>query len=146
MKGFSLRKAGLVLFPLIALVLECLPGGAVLFFGAPGPDGAIVYTRVTTPYFHPGPFAYGHFGPLTASVLTCLLLAAAVLCLTGRVGRRPLAVLSAAALLASLTPLFGRFGPEGFTLVGAAVSAALAAETVLALASRPPRQPPQDTP
>ncbi len=116
-----------VLFPAAAVVLEALPGGAVCVF-APSPGERV---KETFSYFDPVPFGYGNVAPLIASVLTCLLLIAAVLSVFWDNGAVKVAAfgLSAASAVVSLLPLLA--GAVFFTVTGAGISVCLAIETIL---------------
>ena len=122
----KLRSAALPLLPAAALVLEALPFGVRMVF-APGPE-----TRAVTfhAFFSFLPFGYGVFGPVIAALLTVLLLVAALL--TRKQDRvTGVTVLSAAALLAAVSPLF--YVPDTFTLCGGFICALLALELILSL-------------
>ena len=122
----NLRRFALPLLPAAALVLEALPFGVRMVF-APGPE-----TRAASYYafFSFLPFGYGVFGPVIAACLTVFLLIAALL--TRKQERTPgVTALSAAALLAAISPLF--YVPDTFTVCGGFLCALLAAELVLSL-------------
>lgn len=131
-------RAGTALCLLAALVLECLPWGAVLNFARPASDGSIGRFRETYSYFSLMPVGYGMFFPMLTGVLTAALLAAALL-----QWRRPrkkrgdrLFVAQAVALVCSLMPL-ALFGPDFFSAVGGLVSLSLLLSLVfMALANR----------
>ena len=94
---------------------------------APGPETRIVSYRA---FFSFLPFGYGVFGPVIAALLTVLLLVAALL--TRKQDRvTGVTVLSAAALLAAISPLF--YVPDTFTLCGGFICALLALELILSL-------------
>lgn len=63
------KKILLLILPLIALVLELLPYGAVLNFA--NPEGEP--WRRSYSYFSLTPFGYANFGPFLTAVLTCAL-------------------------------------------------------------------------
>ena len=124
-----MRKNVLVLIPIAAaLVLEILPYGAVCNFGYQADDGTIAYMRSLYSYFDLLPFGYGNFAPFLTAVLTCVILALAVVsCFTG--SRRillPVKVLLCVGIVLSLCPLL--FGIEYFSAVGALITASLIAE------------------
>ena len=122
----NLRRLALPLLPAAALVLEALPFGVRMVF-APGPE-----TRAVTfhAFFSFLPFGYGVFGPVIAALLTVLLLIAALL--TRKQDRTPgVTVLSAAALLAAVSPLF--YVPDTFTVCGGLICVLLALELVFSL-------------
>ncbi len=111
-----------------AIILEALPYGAVLNFA--DIDGKI---RKTFSYFDLTPFGYANFGPLLTALLTCVLFVFAVIYLfSGKNGmRKAVCILSGAAAGCSLMPLM--FGVHNFSVVGAVISAVLAAVFVLTL-------------
>lgn len=122
----KLRRFALPLLPAAALVLEALPFGVRMLF-APGPE-----TRIASysAFFSFLPFGYGVFGPVIAALLTVLLLVAALL--TRKQDRvTGVTVLSAAALLAAVSPLF--YVPDTFTLCGGFICTLLALELILSL-------------
>ena len=122
----KLRRFALPLLPAAALVLEALPFGVRMLF-APGPETRSVSYRA---FFSFLPFGYGVFGPVIAALLTVFLLIAALL--TRKQDRTPgVTVLSAAALLAAVSPLF--YVPDTFTLCGGFICALLALELILSL-------------
>ena len=112
-----------LILPLITLILELLPFGAVCVFAA-GPDQ--VYLQ-TFSYFDLLPFGYANFGPLITAVLSCLvLLLLVIFCITGRYGFSKAAkYLLCVCTAFSLGPLF--FGIRYFSVVGALISASLLA-------------------
>lgn len=63
------RAYTLLILPVVAIVLEALPYGAVLNFA----DESQTY-RETFSYFSLTPYGYANFGPLIAAVLTCVAL------------------------------------------------------------------------
>lgn len=68
------RRLIYVILPVLAIILEILPFGAVLNFGIPATDGSVGFFRETFSYFDLTPFGYGHFGCLITAILTCILL------------------------------------------------------------------------
>ena len=78
-----MKKCFLVALPLLAIVMELLPYGAVLNFASP--DSAPV--RHTYSYFDLTPFGYGNFAPLLTGVITYIILLLLVIyCITGKTG------------------------------------------------------------
>ena len=111
-----LRRLARPLLPATALVLEALPFGVRMVF-APGPE-----TRAVTfhAFFSFLPFGYGVFGPVIAALLT------------RKQARTPgVTVLSAAALLAAVSPLF--YVPDTFTVCGGLICVLLALELASSL-------------
>jgi hypothetical protein len=116
-----------LLFPMIALVLELLPYGAVCNFG--NPEGEP--WRVTYSYFSMIPFGYANFAPLVTALLTCAVLV--LLLVYGFHGKTALLtvvkiVLSIATIL-SLCPLL--LGITYFSVVGALIAVSLFAEFLI---------------
>ncbi|MBE6917994.1 MAG: hypothetical protein E7470_08880 [Ruminococcaceae bacterium] len=59
-----------LLLPIVTLVLEILPYGAVCIF-ASSPTERI---RQTFSYFDPLPFGYANFAPLLTAIITCVIM------------------------------------------------------------------------
>lgn len=117
-----------LILPILSILLEASPHGAVLVFGRPASDGTIGFFRQTYSYFSLMPFGYANFAPLLTAVVTCILLGVlAIYCFTGKP-----ALLSAARILAcigavlSLCPLL--LGLRYFSVVGALITLLLLAE------------------
>ena len=127
------KRVKLVAFPLLAVVLELLPYGAVLRFGRPLEDGPVEIGRSAYSYFDPGPFAYGNFGPLLTAWATVLLLLVSCMYWFNGKGRWGIAALSALAVLFSLMPLV-MIGLGSFSLVGGLITLVLAAQAAMACA------------
>lgn len=126
------QKRFVTLFlPIITLILELLPYGAVLNFAHPATDGTIGRFRKTFSYFSLTPFGYANFAPLLTAILTCaILLILLLFCATGK--RRTAVVAKGfliAAVLLSLFPLL--LGVSYYSPVGALISLTLLAELVL---------------
>ena len=125
----KLRKTLLVLFPVIVLVLEALPYGAVCVFANAEGDSI----RRTFSYFDLTPFGYANFGPFITAILTCVLLVLAVVVLfrTEKGCNTAILVVSIVATAVSLTPLL--FGIKFFSIIGVIISILLAAEFCVSL-------------
>ena len=136
-----MKHIRLFLLPLAALVLEAMPFGAVMIFGAPGENGAIEHIRRTACYFSLTPFGYANFGPLFTALFTCALLALAVWqCVRPSAGAyKVMLAVNALAVIASLLPLF--LGTDFYSLIGAAISAALTAQLLYLLYSKRKENP-----
>lgn len=115
------QKYLLLALPILALVLECLPTGAVLHFA--NPEGAAL--RQTYNYFDLTPYGYANFGPLLTAILTVVLLALALAYVIkpNRGLSGTLMGVSAVAFVASLMPLL--LGLRYYTSVAACISAIL---------------------
>lgn len=112
-----------LIFPLLALFLECQPDGVVLLFW--NPEGEPF--RRTFSYFSLTPFGYANFAPLlTASLTVAALVLLTLFCLTGkaRLGRIARWVTGIATVL-SLGPLLRE--RNYFTPMGLFVTLSLAA-------------------
>ncbi len=116
-----------LILPVITLLLELLPYGAVCNFGNPNGEP----WRVTYSYFDMLPFGYANFAPFITALATCLILILLVIyCITGNIGlamttRTLLWVITAI----SLAPLL--YGIHFFSIVGLLITILLAAEALL---------------
>lgn len=123
-----MKKRILILcLSVLAVILECLPYGAVLNFGIPDTSGGHAYFRETYSYFSLMPFGYANFGPLLTAVMTCvLLLLCLIYLLMNKQGlKKAISVISGITLAFSLMPLM--FGIRFFSVVGGVISAVIAA-------------------
>lgn len=113
--------------PIIALISEILPYGAVLNFG--NPEGKPY--RETYSYFDLTPFGYANFAPFITAVLTCIILIVTVIFVIKPTEKaaKTAGLLSAAAFIISLAPLL--YGISCFSAAGAVISAALAINGVI---------------
>ncbi len=121
------RKFLFRLIPLLlALLLEMLPWGAVLYFALDA--GKVIGS--TFSYFSLIPFGYANLAPLITAYLTALLLLVllATLKKTSKKVHTALLLLSALTLFVSLCPLFS--GIRYYTVVGGGISLCLLVETV----------------
>ncbi len=111
----------LLVLPIIAVVLECLPYGAVLNFA--NPEGASF--RQTYSYFSLTPFGYANFSPFITAVLTCVILILTVFFIfkPTKMSAYVITGISFASFVISLSPLL--FGIDYFSVVGALISAVL---------------------
>ena len=116
-----------LVLPIITLILEVLPYGAVCIF-ASSPTDRI---RETFSYFDLTPFGYANFAPLFTAIITCLVfILLLVYCVKGNVrfaikAKNILYV----AIVMSLGPLV--FGFAYFSLVGGFITVSLLAELLL---------------
>lgn len=121
-----MKKKGLLylILPVITVILELLPYGAVCNFANPEGDP----WRETFSYFDLTPFGYANFTPLLTAVITCIVLALLIIyTLSGKRGWALAARnILAMGVVVSLGPLM--FGISYFSLVGGLITAALAAE------------------
>ena len=121
------RRALYLIFPIAALVLEILPYGAVLNFANPEGDS----WRKTFSYFDLTPFGYANFAPFLTAIITCAILVFLLVYLfTGKAKMIAIAkTLLCVGVVLSLCPLL--FGIHYFSIIGALITASLAAELVL---------------
>ena len=114
----------LLLLPLVTLILEILPYGAVCNF-AVSPDET---KRETFSYFSLTPFGYANFTPFITAVLTVVVFALLLIyCLTGK---QKLKNVSFYILIAACILSFGQllFGLSYFSVVGLLISLMLIAQ------------------
>ena len=119
----KVKKIGLVLLSISAIILELLPYGAVLNFG--NPDGEP--WRKTFSYFSLTPFGYANFGPFITALLTCVLLILSVIAIFKHSKGLNTAIMSISgiAALVSLSPLV--YGINYISAVGVAITVVLIA-------------------
>ena len=116
-----------LVLPIITLILEALPYGAVCVFAASPTDRI----RETFSYFDLTPFGYANFAPLFTAIITCLVfILLLVYCVKGNIrfaikAKNILYV----ATVRSLGPLV--FGFAYFSLVGGFITVSLLAELLL---------------
>ena len=117
------KRIPYLLLPLITLILEILPYGAVCNFATETRRIRELYS-----YFDLTPYGYANFAPLITAVLTCIILVLlAVWCFTGKRQIMTAAkVLLAVGAVLSLCPLL--LGIDCFSVVGALISLSLLAE------------------
>ena len=74
-----------IILPVITLILEILPYGAVCNFARPATDGSIGHFRELYSYFDLMPFGYANFAPFLTAILTCVIVLMLVIyCITGK--------------------------------------------------------------
>jgi len=118
-----------LILPIITLILEILPYGAVCNFA--NPEGEP--WRKTFSYFDLTPFGYANFAPLLTAIITCLILVLIVVyCIKGNVRTAIKAKnILFVAIVMSLGPLV--FGITYFSMVGGLITLSLVAELFLVL-------------
>ena len=116
-----------LILPIVTLILEILPYGAVCNFANPEGDP----WRKTFSYFDLTPFGYANFAPFLTAIITCLILVLIVVyCIKGNVRMAVKAKnILFVAVVVSLGPLV--FGVRYFSLVGGLITVSLAAELLL---------------
>lgn len=121
-----MKKIRLLILPIITIILQILPCGAVLVF-APSPTERV---RETFSYFNLTPFGYANFAPFITALLTCIILLLALISIKLEKMRKAVFWLSLAAAIISLLPLV--FGIDYYSVVGGIITLTLAIESVLA--------------
>ena len=114
--------------PIITLILEIIPYGAVCNFARPANNGSIGHFRQLYFFFDMIPFGYAIFAPLITGILSCFVLLLIVLyCITDKsrlllLAKNTLPI----CIVISLCPLI--LGFHFFSLVGALITISLLAE------------------
>lgn len=121
-----MKKIRLLILPIITIILQILPCGAVLVF-APSPTERV---RETFSYFNLTPFGYANFAPFITALLTCIILLLALISIKLEKMRKAVFWLSLAAAIISLLPLV--FGKDYYSVVGGIITITLVIESVLA--------------
>ncbi len=121
------RKLLYLILPLITLVLEILPYGAVCNFA----DGYNKIHRVTYSYFDLTPFGYANFAPLLTAIISCGVIILLIIYLFIDKDRiiSIVKTLLLIALILSLCPLL--YGLDYFSLIGILITLSIFAELVL---------------
>ncbi len=121
------KRLSLFIFPIITLIFEILPYGAVCNFASEQDK----IHRETFSYFNLTPFGYANFFPFLTALVTCAVLAVLIVYLfTGKeLMISILKVLLLAGVILSLCPLL--YGINYFSLVGVLITVTLIAESVL---------------
>lgn len=122
-----MKKAGIILLTVFAIILEVLPYGTVMIF-APSPSDRI---KETCSYFSLTPVGYAHVTPFVTAMLTCILLVLEIAeSVTKNVYvRKTLWFISFAAVITSLGAIL--FGFEYYNITGGLITVVLAAECIL---------------
>lgn len=121
-----------LILPIITLILEILPYGAVLNFMLPTANGSPAGRfRELYSYFDLMPFGYANFAPFLTAITTCIILALLLVYLLS--GRARIITITEGFLcigvVLSLCPLL--YGIDFFSVVGALVTVSLIAELIL---------------
>lgn len=129
------KKLLYLILPIVTLILEILPYGAVCNFMRPpsgvNPDAPVGHFRELYSYFDLTPFGYANFAPLLTAILTCAILVMLLIYLfTGKQGiASATKVMVGLGVLLSLCPLL--FGISFFSVVGVLITVTLLAEFIL---------------
>ena len=122
-----------LILPIVTLILEIIPYGAVCNFARPANDGSIGHFWELYSYFDLIPFGYANFAPMITGILSCfVLLLIVIYCITGRkrvlsLVKKPLSI----CVVVSLCPLL--FGLRFFSIVGTLITISLLGELLLIL-------------
>ena len=116
-----------LLLPVVTLILEILPCGAVCIFATSPTETA----RATFSYFDLLPFGYANFTPFITAIITCIIsLLLVIYCFTGKeqLARTAKNILCV-GIVVSFVPLL--FGIAFFSIVGLLISLLLIGEFLL---------------
>ena len=124
-----------LILPIVTLILEILPYGAVCNFMRPpsevNSDAPVGHFRELYSYFDLTPFGYANFAPLITAIITCIVLLILVIyCFSGKVklARTAKNILCVGAVI-SFGPLL--LGPHFLSVVGVLISISLIAEFIV---------------
>lgn len=126
----KIKKIITAVLPILMIIAEILPVGAVLIFKVHTETGTETF-RMTYSYFDPTPMGYANVGPLFCAVFSVLLVPAIVLFLIFPSKKTKLAAQSFCimAFVFSLLPIM--FGAEYLSVAGAVITALSVAEFFL---------------
>ena len=116
-----------LILPIITLILEILPYGAVCIF-APSPDDRI---KKTFSYFDLTPYGYANFTPLLTAIATCIIFVLlTIYCIKGNIR---LAIKAKYILFVAVALSFGSLilGIKYYSLVAGFISLSLVGELLL---------------
>lgn len=118
----------LMVLPVVAIILELLPIGAVCIFASPTET-----VRETYSYFSLVPYGYADFGPLITAALTCAMLIVAVIAFCSKNPKlvRAILVIGIIALITSFLPLVHEI--RYMSVVGDAICVVMAVQVVMAI-------------
>ena len=121
------KRLWLLVLPVLTLILEMMPWGAVCNFA--NPEGEP--WRMTYSYFSLTPFGYANFSPFLTALATCAMcLLLLIYCFTAKEALlRRIKAVNGGALVLSLCPLL--YGVSYYSVVGGLIAAFLAAELLL---------------
>lgn len=126
------KRLPYLILPIITLILEILPYGAVCNFMLPSTDGThIGHFRELYSYFDLMPFGYANFAPLITAIITCIILAMLLIYLvTGKsriITGAKLAL--CVSVIISLCPLL--YGVNFYSVIGALITVSLITELLI---------------
>ena len=122
-----------LILPIVTLILEILPYGAVCNFMLPSTTEGVPAGRFRElySYFDLTPFGWGNFAPLITAIITCIiLLILLIYCFTGieRLTKTAKNILCVGAVI-SFGPLV--LGPHFLSVLGVLISLSLIGEFLL---------------
>ncbi len=120
-----------LVLPIVTIILEILPYGAVCNYALPSTDGTIGRFRELYSYFDLTPYGYANFAPFLTAIITCIIFILVLFyCITGnhRIAKIAKLFIGVGVIL-SLCPL--AFGISYFSVVGAFITVSLIAEFIL---------------
>lgn len=120
-----------LILPLITLILEILPYGAVLNFARPATDGSVGHFRELYSYFNLTPFGYANFAPFITAIMSCIIfIMLLIYCIADK---RRFAVIARNILwgcaVVSLGPLV--LGIRYFSVIGVLITLTIIVELLL---------------
>ena len=119
-----------LILPLVTLILEIIPFGAVCNFAVYSPESTAKVHRVLCSYFDLVPFGYANFAPMFTALLTCIIITLMLFyCLFGK--KRALTavkILLCVAAVISVCPIL--LGIKFYSIVGALITVSLIAEAI----------------
>ena len=127
------KRLPYLILPIVTLILEILPYGAVCNFMLPSTTEGVPAGRFRElySYFDLTPFGWGNFAPLITAIITCIiLLILLIYCFTGieRLTKTAKNILCVGAVI-SFGPLV--LGPHFLSVLGVLISLSLIGEFLL---------------
>ncbi len=122
----------LIVFPIIAIILELLPNGVTMNWGQRMPDGTLGTIQKHCSFFNPTPAAYGDFAPFFTAILSTVLLIVCLVFVFSGKGKLAVRILSVATFVMSVIALvMAIFLLSYYSAIGIAITVALGVQTVL---------------
>ncbi len=123
------KRILLAILPVVAVIFEALPYGAVLRFASEA-ERIDIHTYS---YFDLTPYGYANFGPLLTAILTVIILILALIYvfLPKKKLKSAITVVSLIAVITSLMPLM--FGVAYFTPIAVVITVLLFCEVIASI-------------
>lgn len=122
----------LLVFPVIAIILELLPNGVTMNWGQRMPDGTLGTIQKHCSFFNPTPAAYGDFAPFFTAILSTVLLIVCLVFVFSGKGKLAVKILSVATFVMSVIALvMAIFLLSYYSAIGIAITVALGLQMVL---------------